>query len=420
MTERKRIFLLILIMAVVGIVASGVAITMLYRAALEEQHARLLDTARSRARFIEAVARFNAIHTQDYPGGPAMATLSQIVDAHNNFEGFGETGEFVLARRDGGQIVFLLSHRHHDLATPEPVPYDSPLAEPMRRALSGSSGSMVGPDYKGEMVLAAYEPVDFLDLGTVTKIDLKEIRAPFLKASMIAMGAGLLAILVGVLFFLRISDPILRRLRVHSENLEKLVGERTVELALANESLRKAQEVAHIGSWHLNLLENILEWSDESYRIFGVPIGAPSNYEKFLEIVHPDDRGYVDKKWKAAIEGEPYDIEHRILVNNEVKWVREKAELKFDDKGMAIAGVGVTQDITTQKLAEEALKMAHGELEKRVEVLSGLIPICARCKKIRDDKGYWSQVEEYIRKHTEADFTHCICPDCFEKALEEL
>ncbi|MDP2690663.1 MAG: PAS domain-containing protein, partial [Deltaproteobacteria bacterium] len=362
MTERKRIFLLILIMAVVGIVASGVAITMLYRAAFEEQHARLLDTARSRARFIEAVARFDAIHAQDYPGGPAMATLSQIVDAHKNFKGFGETGEFVLARRDGDQIVFLLSHRHRGLATPEPVPYDSPLAGPMRRALSGSSGSMVGLDYRGEMVLAAYEPVDFLDLGIVAKIDLKEIRAPFLKASMIAMGAGLIAILVGLIFFLRISDPILRRLRVHSENLEKLVGERTVELALANESLRKAQEVAHIGSWNLSLLENILEWTDESYRIFGVPIGAPLNYEKFMEIVHPDDRGYVDKKWKAAIEGEPYDIEHRILVNNEVKWIREKADLSFDDKGMAIGGVGVSQDITTQKLAEEALKMAHGEL----------------------------------------------------------
>jgi CheY-like chemotaxis protein len=50
-----------------------------------------------------------------------------------------------------------------------------------------------------------------------------------------------------------------------------------------------------------------------------------------------------------------------------------------------------------------------------VKLLSGLLPICASCKKIRDDKGYWSQVESYIQKHSEAKFSHGICPDCFKK-----
>jgi len=50
-----------------------------------------------------------------------------------------------------------------------------------------------------------------------------------------------------------------------------------------------------------------------------------------------------------------------------------------------------------------------------VKTLYGLLPICAWCKRIRNDQGYWSQVEAYLREHTEADFTHGICPDCFEQ-----
>ncbi len=57
--------------------------------------------------------------------------------------------------------------------------------------------------------------------------------------------------------------------------------------------------------------------------------------------------------------------------------------------------------------------------EKKIKVLSGLIPICASCKKIRDDKGYWNQLEHYIKEHSEADFTHGICPDCMKKLYPE-
>ncbi|MDP2157301.1 MAG: hypothetical protein Q8K68_06300, partial [Nitrospirota bacterium] len=55
-----------------------------------------------------------------------------------------------------------------------------------------------------------------------------------------------------------------------------------------------------------------------------------------------------------------------------------------------------------------------------VRTLSGMLPICASCKKIRDDKGYWSQLEAYITNHSEAFFSHGICPDCFDKQINEL
>ena len=55
-----------------------------------------------------------------------------------------------------------------------------------------------------------------------------------------------------------------------------------------------------------------------------------------------------------------------------------------------------------------------------IKTLNGLLPICASCKKIRDDQGYWQQIESYIRDHSEAEFTHGLCPDCAEKAFSEI
>ncbi|MEW6387061.1 MAG: PAS domain S-box protein [Thermodesulfobacteriota bacterium] len=120
--------------------------------------------------------------------------------------------------------------------------------------------------------------------------------------------------------------------------------------------LNRAQAVAHTGSWRMDVRRNELTWSDETYRMFGIPQGTPLTYETFLAAVHPEDREYVDRKWTAALKGEAYDIEHRILVGDTVKWVRERAELEVDSQGLILGGFGTVQDITARKLAEEALK----------------------------------------------------------------
>lgn len=171
------------------------------------------------------------------------------------------------------------------------------------------------------------------------------------------------------------------------EGLEKRVKDRTRELTkqnevrkLAEETLKKtqdnlvrAQEVAHIGSWHLDLIINKLVWTEENHRIFGIPKGTSLTYEKFLKVVHPDDRAYVDKEWTAAMAGKPYDIEHRLLVGDEVKWVREKAELMFDHNGNPVSAIGITQDITDKVLKEKDLQKLAGYLiVSQEKALSGI------------------------------------------------
>ncbi|MBN1868712.1 response regulator [Candidatus Sumerlaeota bacterium] len=126
-------------------------------------------------------------------------------------------------------------------------------------------------------------------------------------------------------------------------------------LRRSREDLSRAQAVARTGSWRLGVPGNELEWSDETYRMFGIPPGTPLTYERFLAVVHPDDREYVDREWKAALRGEPYDIEHRIVVGGEVKWVRERAEIELGADGLALGGFGTVQDVTQRKRVEETL-----------------------------------------------------------------
>jgi len=136
--------------------------------------------------------------------------------------------------------------------------------------------------------------------------------------------------------------------------------------ALLNQKyfLQKAQEIGQIGTWELDIKKNELLWTDENYKIFGLPIGTRLTYEIFLDCVHPDDREYVDKEWKAAFDKKPYDIEHRLLVDGDVKWVREKAELQFNEKDECIRGTGFTQDITERKKAEEEQNRLEDQLQK--------------------------------------------------------
>jgi PAS domain S-box-containing protein len=148
--------------------------------------------------------------------------------------------------------------------------------------------------------------------------------------------------------------------------LEGMVKERTTELQEAQRDLNRAQAVAQTGNWRLDVRRNVLLWSDETYRMFGIPRGKPMTYETFLSAVHPEDKEYVDKKWNEALQGEGYDIEHRIIVGGKVRWVREKAELEWDRKGMLKGGFGTVQDITERKMAEEDLRRTRDYLDNLI------------------------------------------------------
>lgn len=275
MRPRTRVFFLIGIMVAIVFVAESTTMFILYTAALHEERSRLKETAQSQARLMEAIAKFDLRSHSDATRNIPADALKLIVEAHAHYQSFSKTGEFTLAKRQGDSIMFLITHGGQTNNNPTILPFQSNLAEPMRLALMERSGTMIGLDYKGVKVMAAYEPVSILNLGIVAKIDMAEIRAPFIRAGLISAVLAVLAIVAGTFLFIGVTEPLVR-------NLEQSVNELT-------------------------------------------------------------------------------------------------------------------------------------EAMGRVKQLSGMLPICASCKKIRNDAGYWTQIESYIKEHSEAEFTHGICPECAEK-----
>ncbi len=124
--------------------------------------------------------------------------------------------------------------------------------------------------------------------------------------------------------------------------------------------MNRSQEIAHLGSWELDIDNNCLSWSDEVYRIFGLqPQEFDATYDAFLDNVHPNDREAVDEAYSGSIRDgqDTYEIEHRIVrkSNGEVRIVHEKCEHFRDITSRIIRSVGMVHDITERKLAEQAL-----------------------------------------------------------------
>ncbi|HJQ29220.1 MAG TPA: EAL domain-containing protein, partial [Rubrobacter sp.] len=131
------------------------------------------------------------------------------------------------------------------------------------------------------------------------------------------------------------------------------------ELRKSRANLAEAQRMAHLGSWDWDLRTGEIDWSDETFRIYGFePKSFVPSFERLLEVVHPQDR----KVLRQAVEGalrdhRPYDFEHRIVKpDGEVRLVHRQAEVMRDESGEPIRLVGTVHDITERKALEEQLQ----------------------------------------------------------------
>ncbi len=163
----------------------------------------------------------------------------------------------------------------------------------------------------------------------------------------------------------------------------------------------------------------ILSWNRGAERIYGY--SADEMIGQSVSRLVPPDRveEMRDIQEKARTGGEVRRLETvRLQKSGQAIDVSLTASPVRDSAGAIVAASLVTRDITERKQAEKERIRLIEELRQalaRVNTLSGLLPICASCKKIRNDRGYWEQVETYIKERSNADFTHSICPACMEK-----
>ena len=218
-------------------------------------------------------------------------------------------------------------------------------------------------------------------------------------------------------------------LRRTVEELEKTAS----ELGQAEAASRRAAEKYRV------IADNTYDWefwlgpdaqfiytSPSCERISGYLAGEfEADPTLFYRVIHPEDLPRVSEHMnRRKFESGLAEIEFRIVRRDGAeRWVALAFQPVYDGESRFLGTRCSNRDITARKLAEAEREKLIGDLRdalSRVKLLSGLLPICASCKKIRDDRGYWNQIESYIRDHSEANFSHGICPDCARKEYPEL
>jgi PAS domain S-box-containing protein len=202
----------------------------------------------------------------------------------------------------------------------------------------------------------------------------------------------------------------------------QLVKSKRLEI---DQNFRLAFESANVGVSFVDMQGNLLQVNKKMCEIFGYD-------ESELEgmtvntLAHPDDQNVSPHFISHSLEGDynVFEFEKRYYHKlGHIIFGKVSSALATDAQGKPLYFISHIQDISESKQLEKEKENLIIDLQKalaEVKRLSGFLPICASCKKIRDDKGYWQQVEEYIRDRSEAQFSHSICPDCLKKMYPEI
>jgi PAS domain S-box-containing protein len=162
--------------------------------------------------------------------------------------------------------------------------------------------------------------------------------------------------IAGILSFLVFQSVIITGLSINLSRRKRAEA----ALSRSEANLKSSQEVARIGGFIFDIQKDSLTWSEGTREVFGMQAESKLNYSAFLQMVHPDDRDYVDMIWQAALKGAPSDIEYRVIVEDTSKWIRAKFVVDFDRSGQPFLVKGIVQDISTRKKSEEeAARLRH-------------------------------------------------------------
>jgi len=207
--------------------------------------------------------------------------------------------------------------------------------------------------------------------------------------------------------------------RMQEMNYEKYTIE---QLHKYKQRLELTLTGTNTGTFHHDLSKNTNYYDERAKNLLGITESSLS-FEKWLEIVHSDDRSIATEILKGFEDLCPHiNITYRVLKSGEIRHLKVDSFVKYRN-GKPFYSYGLIQDITETKEMEEALRVTTKKLQAaldEIKTLRGIIPICSYCHKIKDNEGTWQSLEEYVSTHSYAKFTHSYCPRCYEEEMKKL
>jgi PAS domain S-box-containing protein len=220
----------------------------------------------------------------------------------------------------------------------------------------------------------------------------------------------------------------IRSIEKYNRQLEGQVAERTADLRETTRALRTllsnlpgmAYRCRNDQKWTMEFVSKGCR-AITGYRASSL-IG--NSEIAYVDLILPEDRETLwEEVQKTIQEKGVYKLIYRIHnKDGALRWLWEQGQGIYDDEGRLMALEGLILDITQRKNSEEERENLIQELQQalaEVKILRGFIPICANCKSIRDDAGYWRDIEQYIQDHSDAVFSHSICPKCVKELYPE-
>jgi PAS domain S-box-containing protein len=270
-----------------------------------------------------------------------------------------------------------------------------------------------------DVVLCDYQLPNFGVLPALTQLKRKGLDLPFIVVSG-AIGEELAVDLMkaGAHDFIvkgslsRLLPAIEREQREAKARHERMVAlEKLAYLAAIVDSA----EEAIIGQ---NMDGLIATWNTGAARLYGYAAAEAIGQPALLIVPpsHHQEAGELWQKLRRAEAVEPVETIRRRKDGASVNVCVTMSAIR-NSEGRILGTSSIAYDITERKRieAERTHLIAHlNETLSKVKTLSGLLPICASCKKIRDDRGYWQKLETFVREHSGAEFSHSICPDCMK------